>query len=77
MKYRWIRQITQTYKSSTYVSYIVSINNVYLYSSSVLEYCEEYVLKYAQKHGINHCDILRTGKHKRIKNEIEKGNSKL
>jgi hypothetical protein len=33
----------------------------------VLEYCEEYVLRYAQKHGINYCDILRTEKHKRIK----------
>jgi hypothetical protein len=33
----------------------------------VLEYCEEYVLKYAQKHGIKEEDILRTGKHKRIK----------
>ena len=69
MKYRWIRKIVQTYKGNTYVSYIVSINNVYLYSSSVLEYCEDYVLKYAQKHAINYCDILRTGKHKRTKHE--------
>ena len=69
MKYRWIRKIVQTYKGSTYVNYIVSINNKYLYTSSVLEYCEEYVLKYAQKHGIKEEDILRTGKHKRIKNE--------
>ena len=69
MKYRWIREIRQTYKDRTYVSYAVSINDVYLYSSTVLEYCEEYVLRYAQKHGINYCDILRTGKHKRINNE--------
>jgi hypothetical protein len=69
MKYRWIRKITQTYKGSTYVNYIVSINDKYLYTSSVLEYCKEYVLKYAQKHGINYCDILRTGKHKRTKHE--------
>jgi hypothetical protein len=67
MKYRWIRKIVQTYKGSTYVNYIVSINDKYLYSSSVLEYCEEYVLKYAQKHGIKEEDILRNGKHKRIK----------
>jgi hypothetical protein len=67
MKYRWIRKIVQTYKGSTYVNYIVSINDKYLYTSSVLEYCEEYVLKYAQKHGIKEEDILRTGKHKRIK----------
>lgn len=69
MKYRWIRKITQNYKDRTYVSYAVSINDKHLYSSSVLEYCEEYVLKYAQKHGINYCDILRNGKHKRINNE--------
>jgi hypothetical protein len=69
MKYRWIREIKQTYKDRTYISYAVSINNVHLYSSSVLEYCEEYVLRYAQKHGINYCDILRTEKHKRIKHE--------
>ena len=69
MKYRWIRQIVQTYKDRTYVSYAVSINDKHLYSSSVLEYCEDYVLKYAQKHGINYCDILRTGKHKRTKHE--------
>ena len=69
MKYRWINKVTQKYKDKTYVSYKVTINDVYLYSSSVLEYCEEYVLKYAQKHGINYCDILRTGKHKRIKHE--------
>ena len=67
MKYRWINKITQKYKDRTYVSYKVSINDVYLYSSSVLEYCEEYVLRYAEKHGINYSDILRTGKHKRIK----------
>jgi hypothetical protein len=67
MKYRWIRRITQTYKGSTYLSYAVSINDKHLYSSSVLEYCEEYVLRYAQKHEINEQDILRTGKHKRIK----------
>ena len=69
MKYRWIRKITQTYKDRTYVSYAVDINGKHLYSSSVLEYCEEYVLKYAQKHGINYCDILRTARYKRIKNE--------
>ena len=69
MKYRWIRKITQTYKDRTYLSYAVSINDKHLYSSSVLEYCEEYVLKYAEKHGIKEEDILRTGKHKRIKNE--------
>lgn len=69
MKYRWIRKIVQIYKDRTYVSYAVSINDKHLYSSSVLEYCEDYVLKYAKKHGINYCDILRTGKHKRIKHE--------
>jgi hypothetical protein len=67
MKYRWIRKIKQTYKGRTYLSYAVSINDKHLYSSSVLEYCEEYVLKYAQKHGIKEEDVLRTGKHKRIK----------
>jgi hypothetical protein len=77
MKYRWIRKITQTYKNRTYLSYAVSINDKHLYSSSVLQYCEEYVLRYAQKHGINYCDILKSGKHKRIKNESKKGNSKL
>jgi hypothetical protein len=67
MKYRWIRKITQRYKDKTYVSYAVSINDKHLYSSLTLEYCEEYVVRYAEKHGINYSDILRTGKHKRIK----------
>lgn len=77
MKYRWIHKIKQTYKGKTYVNYIVSINDKYLYSSSVLEYCEDYVLRYAQKHEINYCDILRNGKHKRIKHESKASNGSI
>jgi hypothetical protein len=67
MKYRWIRKQTQRYKDRIYVNYAVSIKNKHLYCSSVLEYCEEFVLRFAEKHGIKEEDILRTGKHKRIK----------
>jgi len=67
MKYRWIRQQTLTYKDKVYVSYAVNIKNKHLYSSSVLEYCEDFVLRFAEKHGISYEDILRNGKHKRIK----------
>lgn len=67
MKYRWIYNQCTKVNGKEYPFFAVIVNGKYLYTSSVLEYCEEYVLKYAQKHGINYSDILRNGKHKRIK----------
>lgn len=63
--YRWIYRKKNKAKNCYF--FIVLINNEYKYSSSCVDDCVYYLLNFAEKHGISKEDLIKNGKHKRIK----------
>ena len=59
MKLKYFYCQRMTYKDSVYFSYRVFIYNQYVYSSMERSNCIEYILNFADKHGIEPFKLLK------------------